>query len=87
MKMPPSPKIEALEELAKVMAKLKLDKLKGYKKTKAEDPMEEVCEDGEECDEEEVPVLEAEAVEEDEDAPKSFSKMMASLEKKKNKKH
>ncbi len=86
MKNCPSPKMEALEELAKAMAKLKLDKIKGYKKPKSEDVPEELLADEE--SEEEMPVLEAEAVEEDEDeAPKSFSKMLASLEKKKSKTH
>lgn len=92
MKAPPSPKIEALEALAKAMSQLKLDKLKGYKKTNAKDPMAEVPVDEE--SEEEMPVLEAEAmpdeeeeVEEDGGKPKGFSEMLASLAKKKSKSH
>lgn len=87
MKSSPGPKMEALEALAKAMSQLKLDKLKGYKKTNAPDTMAEVPV---EESEEEMPVLEAEAVDEeevDDGAPKGFSKMLADLEKKKSKKH
>lgn len=90
-----SAKIEALESLAKAMSELKLSKLKGYKKTAAKDPMEDAEELPVEETEEEVPVLEAEEVdaedlpEEDEDdgKPQSFSKMLASIAKKKSKTH
>lgn len=89
MKDSPSPKMEALEALAKAMSSLKLDKLKGYKKTNAKDPLAEVPVDEES---EEVPVLEAEAVsdeevEEDDDKPKGFSEMLKAIAKKKAKHH
>lgn len=93
-----SAKLEALESLAKAMSALKLQKLKGYKKTSAKDPMEDAEVESEEA-EDEVPVLEAEAVdaeelpveledeEEDDGKPQSFSKMLESIAKKKNKSH
>lgn len=91
MKAPASPKMEALESLAKAMSQLKLDKLKGYKKTNAKDPLAEVPVDEEvESEEEEMPVLEAEAVDEEEaeeEGPQGFSKMLAEMAKKKAKKH
>lgn len=89
-KMPTSPKLEALEELAKAMSALKLDKLKGYKKTKAEDPMADAEEEAPvlEADAEEDPELDSEEVpEEDGDKPKSFSQVLEAVAKSKQKKH
>ena len=89
--MSKEPKIQALEELAKAMQKLKLDKLKGYKKTKAPDLLAENDEEAEEMPEEmeeETPVLEAEVEEEeDSDAPKSFEQVLAAVKAKHAKKH
>lgn len=75
------PKMEALNELAKVMSKLNLDKLKGYKKTSASAP-EELPALPEELEEEEVPALEDES-----DEPKGFSQVLEAIAKKKMKKH
>lgn len=85
MKESPSPKMEALEALAKAMSKLKLDKLKGYKKTNAKDPLADLPIDEE--SEEETPVIEGEEEEEDEDKPKGFSQVLEAIAKKHSKKH
>ncbi len=80
-----SSKLEALDELAKAISKLKGEKFKSRKPVEAEvvvesedlpvDPEAEVELD-EECEDEE-----------DNGEPKGFSKMLESIAKKKNKKH
>jgi len=92
------PKMQALEELAKAMSKLKLDKLKGYKKTPAmgeEEEMEvepesetdELDSLPEEEDASVSPFEDEEEMEEDHGHPKGFSQVLEAIARKKAKKH
>lgn len=93
-----APKMAALEELAKAMASLKLDKLKGYKKTPVigQDEEADVEPEADELDphaEEEdgdrpLPFADdEESPEEDGDSPKGFSQVLEAIAKKKAHKH